>query len=279
LRSDHGDDLHDKSHPNAPGPSEDNRIAGEFDSRSRRGDRIRVWLPRCLVVAGILIGIGLIMMMIERVRETSARTSSRNNLFQFGLAMHNYNDTNGRLPHAAIYDERGNPLLSWRLDVFPFIESFVPPFYHEFKLDEPWDSPNNIKPMSQMPRLFAAPAGDDIANGEHKTHYRVFHGEGTAFEVAKGVTFISFSDGLSNVILAVEAAEAVPWTKPEELEYAPDKPLPRLAGSWSSRGDFLALMADASVMLVQNDVSEQAMRAAIVRNDGLGLTDDFKSTK
>ena len=42
--------------------------------------------------------------------------------------------------------------------------------------------------------------------------------------------------------MVVEADEAVPWTKPDDLPYAPDKPLPALGGG--PRGNFLVLMAD-----------------------------------
>ena len=52
--------------------------------------------------------------------------------------------------------------------------------------------------------------------------------------------------------MVVEADEAVPWTKPDELPYAPDKPLPALGGG--PRGNFLVLMADGSVLLHPGEV-------------------------
>ena len=43
----------------------------------------------------------------------------------------------------------GKPLLSWRVHLLPFLEENE--LYEQFKLDEPWDSPHNIKLLDQMP--------------------------------------------------------------------------------------------------------------------------------
>ena len=65
--------------------------------------------------------------------------------------------------------------------------------------------------------------------------------------------------------MVVEADEAVPWTKPDELPYAPDKPLPALGGG--PRGSFVAQMADASVLFIPAKFDEVLLRRAITRND------------
>src|SRR5438128_6531880 len=46
----------------------------------------------------IVVAAGLVLAVVSRVREASVSTTCRNNLKQLGLAMHNYVDTNGRLP-------------------------------------------------------------------------------------------------------------------------------------------------------------------------------------
>jgi hypothetical protein len=64
----------------------------------------------------------------------------------------------------------------------------------------------------------------------------------------------------------VEADDRVPWTKPQELTYSPQKPLPALGGHYN--GDFLVALADGSVRIVRKTTSETAIRAAITANGG-----------
>ena len=59
-------------------------------------------------------------------------------------------------------------------------------------------------------------------------------GKGTAFEGTQGLSLENdFPDGTANTILVVEAGEAVPWTKPADLAYDPDGPLPPPGGVFS----------------------------------------------
>ncbi len=69
--------------------------------------------------------------------------------------MHNYHATNGSLPKPAITGKDGKPLLSWRVAILPFIEQ--QPLYNKFKLDEPWDSPNNKALIKEMPPVYICP--------------------------------------------------------------------------------------------------------------------------
>jgi hypothetical protein len=182
--------------------------------------------------------------------------------------MHNYASEHGRLPPAVVYGKHGKPLLSWRVLILPYIEQDE--LFKQFHLDEPWDSPHNIKLLPRMPRVFGRFDGKPTSEPD-TTFYQVFTGKHTAFESLEGEPLEDFTDGTGNTFLIVEAGEAVPWTKPADLAYSPDHPLPKFGGILRD-GPFRAALADGSVRNVGPEVREATLRAAITRNgkDELG---------
>jgi hypothetical protein len=188
-----------------------------------------------------------------------------------GLALHNYHDTYKQFPAAAITDKNGKPLLSWRVAILPFIEEND--LYKQFKLDEPWDSKHNKALLKKMPKVFA-PAGLKT-KPPYSTFYRPFVGNGAAFEPNRGLRYADIPDGLSNTLMVVEAGQAVPWTKPDELAYDPKKPLPKLGGM--CQDGFHALFGDGAVRFLKKKIDPKTMHLLIMRADGepIGDINDF----
>jgi hypothetical protein len=228
------------------------------------------------------------------VATAAERTQSINNLRQIGIAMHDYHDTFRHMPPAVVYDKTGKPLYSWRVLLLPFVEGNS--VYRQFKLDEPWDNPHNKALLGQMPRVYAHPG----SNSTTDTHYLVFDGQGAAFtsdprfgplkpfpQVGGLVTDKTFSggimgripgtftDGTSNTILIVEADQAVPWSKPADLPFGPNQPLPPLGGLYGN-GDFLVALVDSSIRTInRKKLSDSTLRAAITANGGDVLGSDW----
>jgi len=201
---------------------------------------------------------------------------SANNLRQIGLGIHNFDAAQGALPARVLYTKDDKPGLSWRVHILPYLEQDA--LFKQFKLDEPWDSPNNKPLVAKMPKFYLKPGGD-AAKGE--TYVKVFHGEKGIFsnnvesvvqrQKVKGnrtfwsVTSLTSSPrGSSNVIFAAEAGDPVIWTKPDDIDYDPKKPLPNLKGVYE--GGFHVLMGDGRVLWIAEGTKESALRASIDPN-------------
>src|SRR5262249_15796956 len=156
--------------------------------------------------------------------EKEARQTSANNLKQLALAMHNYHDTYGHLPPAALKNKEGKALLSWRVALLPFVEEDK--LYKEFRLDEPWDSAHNMKLLAKMPKIYAPVLGKP--KQPHSTYYQVFTGDGTFGGDVPPRIPASFPDGTSNTIMIIEAGEAGPWTQPVQLDHQKKMAVPKL---------------------------------------------------
>lgn len=206
---------------------------------------------------------GVMLPAVQSSRDAARRTVGMNNLRQLALAMHNHESAENSLPAAAICDEDGKPLLSWRVRMLPYLGE--KDLHAQFKLDEPWDSEHNKKLVEKMPKIFASPG--DAAAKPGTTRYLVPTGKGTIFpQPDKAMTLAVVSDGLFKTILIVEAeaAKAVPWTKPEDLPVNLDKPHEGLKNARPT--GFTAAFADGSVRLIPADVAAKVLAAAFTRS-------------
>ena len=173
------------------------------------------------------------------------------------VAMHGYHEVHKQFPASAICDPAGKPLLSWRVSMLPFIEEGA--LYREFKLDEPWDSPHNIKLLDRMPAIYAAPG--IVTRQPWTTFYQVFSGPAAVFDLNSKTSIPKITDGLSNTIGIVEAHDPVPWTKPADLVYDAKKPLPNLGGVFPD--GFHAAFMDGAVAFLSRQTSEARIRSMI----------------
>lgn len=202
----------------------------------------------------------LLLPAVQSAREAARRAQAVNELKQIGLALHNYHDAQKAFPPQAIRDPQGRPLLSWRVAILPFLEQQE--LYNQFHLDEPWDSEHNIKLLERMPKVFANP---NLASTD-QTVFLAVQGEDTVFAAESSAKIKDIMDGTSNTILVVEADadRAVPWTKPEDLNFDADAPLQGLGHL--RPGGFSALFGDGHVQFIGNSIDPAVLRALMTKS-------------
>ncbi len=217
---------------------------------------------------------------VKKVRGAASKMSSSNNLKQMGIALHTYHDASGLFPVHAIgakgmplKNATDKPLLSWRVAILPYVEQNN--LYQQFKLDEPWDSPNNKKLIEMMPKLYE-PVGKPGEKGY--TPYQMVIGPKAMAPV--GTKIFSITDGTSNTIAVVEAANPVIWTKPDDVMLPGNelpKELKKKFGGQFPNG-FNVLFWDGSVRFVPDTITEQRLGQALTPNGGEVSDTDLDGT-
>jgi prepilin-type processing-associated H-X9-DG protein len=114
-----------------------------------------------------------------------------------------------------------------------------------------------------MPAVFHVP---EQRPGATDTYYQGFTGRGTIFERGQRIGFPQITDGSSNTLLVVEAGPPVAWTKPVDLPYSANKPLPKMDGPFADRLN--VCFADGSASALKRPVEGPIFRAAITRDGG-----------
>lgn len=202
---------------------------------------------------------------LASVQAAVSLTQARNNLKQVLLAFHNHHDIHKTFPQAYSVDANGQPLLSWRVHILPFLGKKE--LYDQFHLNEPWDSEHNKSLIPQIPDTYSGTDTPELTS-QGRTRIVVPTGPGMAFEGKDPIHLRDFLDGTSNTVMAVEVASsaAVIWTKPDDLIVDVNMPHQSLQGS---RGDsFSVAFADGSAKTLKSTIAADVLKALFTRKAG-----------
>jgi type II secretory pathway pseudopilin PulG len=218
---------------------------------SRKGNTVEI---RSEANGATLLALSSIMLpAMAKSRQAAQRSQSMNNLKQLALAMTMYEVAHAHYPPAVVIGPDGKTPHSWRVELLPYLDQGE--LYHQYKTNEPWDSPANKKVLEAAPKVFHA--ANDSSRGTNSSYF-VFTGKNTMFSNTKGIRAPDVTGGLSETIMIVAAKRDIPWTKPEDIEFDPAKPLPELGLD----GRFIAAaFGDGSVRLLEKDMNEQILKS------------------
>jgi prepilin-type N-terminal cleavage/methylation domain-containing protein len=119
-----------------------------------------------VVVAIIAMLVGLLLPAIQSARESARTAACKNNLRQFGVALHNYETTNKHLPpgYRFVAAPQGNRSgFSWGSMLLPFME--LVGIHGEFRFDLALYDPVNLVPRERHLAVFLCPTDPISPNG------------------------------------------------------------------------------------------------------------------
>jgi hypothetical protein len=153
---------------------------------------------------------------VQAAREAAYQTSCRGRLGKLELALQNYHEVHGSFPPAYIADENGKPLHSWRVLILPYLDDGKE--HAQYRFDEPWNSPHNLKIEQSAATHFRCPS----RTSQHlapTTDYVLIVGKDTAFPGAGTTKLEDIQDGAENTILVAEINNSdIHWMEPRDLD-------------------------------------------------------------
>ena len=230
---------------------------------------VMVVLGVCLLMF-LVCGGGLAALLIPAVgaaREAARNVQCVNNLKQIALALHSYHDTHKTFPPAYIPDADGQPLVSWRVLILPFME--YGSVSEQYNFSEPWDSPSNLGLVDMPLPIYQCPSDPNAS-----CSYFVVNMQGGIFDGPNTSRMSSVVDGTSNTIMVVEVTGSnVHWAEPVDLT-----PQALAAGiNGAKNGTAISsnhkmkanvAFADGSVRQLNDTVTRAVLQQLINKKDG-----------
>jgi prepilin-type N-terminal cleavage/methylation domain-containing protein len=163
-----------------------------------------------VVIAIIAILIALLVPAVQKVRSAAARTQSANNAKQIVLAVHNYHDTNKKVPPLADLVKPGANYASVLYFILPYIDQA--PLYDTGMVNGGvWErSPNNVgsqrltvyisprDPSDPLP-IWKETNGGTWAVGNYAANHAIF-GIPCGSNTVSTLKMVSITDGTSNTV-------------------------------------------------------------------------------
>lgn len=118
-----------------------------------------------VVIAIIAVLIALLLPAVQQAREAARRTQCKNNMKQFGLALHNYHDTFLTFPPGGFY--QGTNIgtgMGWQVGVLPYLDQA--PLYNQFNFNVvAYNDASNLPFGLKSPPSYYCPSGQMDKSG------------------------------------------------------------------------------------------------------------------
>jgi len=178
-----------------------------------------MWLPRIrFSLLHLMIAVACctfviyisIVFVFAPLRAAAMNMSCKANLRAIGLALQSYHANYGCFPPAYTTDASGRPMHSWRALILPYAGEHA--LFKAYRLDEPWDGPNNSRLAGRMPAIYGCPAHSHPGYSS----YAVVVGPATAFPGPSCVSLSQIKDLRASLVVELDDG-GIPWLEPRDL--------------------------------------------------------------
>jgi len=190
-----------------------------------------------------------------------------NKLKAISLALHEYHRDHGSFPPAFVVDESGRRIHSWRGLLFPYIARIMGKNQsadrYRYRLDEPWNGPNNSKLQAEIAGWCECPSyRDEHPNAPFCCNYVAVVDPTGAFRGTEPTKF-SFNSR-SNTIVVVDTHDNPPqWFEPRDIT------LEEMIEQFQSRpihgNKTYAARVDGSARPIEASIDEPTLRTLVDR--------------
>lgn len=171
----------------------------------------------CLIAAVIRFG----GPSVSRLADARLQNASMKNLEKIASALNAYAVDHGTYPPAALRDDSGRALHSWRVLILPYLGEQET--YDQFDLSQPWDSDTNLQASVIMPNVYQHPADNSPSQGT--SGYYLITGPNTLFPPTGPLAPDQIEDKSSQTILVIAGKPPLQtalggWAEPVDLDYS-----------------------------------------------------------
>lgn len=241
------------------------------------------------IIAAVIFAFWLLLMWprFRGAREAAPRSQCRNNLKAIGLALHQYHDEHGSFPPAYFADADGVPIHSWRVMILPYLGEKEKELFDEYKFNEPWNGPSNIKLLDRVPYVYRCPSFVRDSRGwfstdetvKSKTNHVIVDDPHGVFHRDAAATKADIEDGQYETVAVVETHNhVVDWLQPDDM--TTDELLAEFGAAENETethqhvGGTHFLLTDGSVRFISSLAPAETIRGSITKN-GRETLDDF----
>ena len=144
--------------------------------------------------------------LIWLVMATADAAMCHYNLNSLGRALQDFDARNGSLPPAYICDQNGKPIHSWNTLLIPYVG--FSGWRSGYRLNEPWDGPNNSKVRSEPVAYFRCPNIDVDGRSPSIVDYVAIVGPDTMWPGRERVQLPLKGAGNQDMILLIELPDS-----------------------------------------------------------------------